>query len=179
MRPRRYYVPNAVVFITQVVARRTPLFAEARWIDLLRATLHRVQEIHPYTMLGYVFLPDHLHLLIQPAPPETYSTVMHSLKPNFALAYRREKGIPGQITVWQKSFYEHSIRDEDDFEHHLHYIHYNPVKHGYVSRPEEWPHSSLAAWKAKGAYPEMWRWSLDEWSAAVGPRAEGDSVAGE
>ena len=171
----RYYVPNAIVFITQTVGNRAPIFREPRWVGLLRATLHCVQELHPFRMHAYVFLPDHLHLLIQPTPPETHSSVMHSLKPAFTLAYKQAMGITGgSLQFWQRSFYDHLIRDERDFEHHLHYIHFNPVKHGLVARPEDWPDSSMAAWKARGAYPEMWRWSLDEWAAAVGAQAEGN-----
>ena len=172
MNIRRYYVPNAIVFVTQVVAWRTPVFAEPCWVELLRATLHHVQEHHPFRMVGYVFLPDHFHLLIQPTPPETHTTIMHSLKLGYAMAYKRAKGIQGHLHFWQKGYYDHVIRDEADFEHHLHYIHFNPVKHGLAARPEEWPHSSYAAWKARGAYPEMWRWSLEDWAAAVGVQAE-------
>ena len=168
----RYYVPHAIVFLTQTVANRAPIFREPRWVDLLRATLHRVQERHPFRMRGYVFSPDHFHLLIQPTPPETHTSVMHSLKRAFTLAYKQATGIPGSLQFWQRSFYDHLIRDERDFEQHLHYIHFNPVKHGLVARPEDWPDSSLAAWKARGAYPEMWRWSLEEWAAAVGAQAE-------
>ena len=61
---RRYYVPNAIVFITQVVHGRKPVFRDEAHIELLRATLRRVKELHPFSMLGYVLLPDHFHLLI-------------------------------------------------------------------------------------------------------------------
>ena len=159
---RRYYVPNAIVFITQVVEWRTPVFDEPRWVELLLVTLRNVKERHPFAMLGYVILPDHLHLLIKPAPPETHSTVMQSFKPNFTHAYKEITAIPDGLKFWQKRFFDHVIRDEEDFERHLHYIHYNPVKHGLVARPEDWPHSSFREWKARGAYVDCWGWSLDD-----------------
>jgi putative transposase len=79
---RRYYVPNAIVFITQVVQDRAPIFGEEKHLELLRSTLRRVKELHPFSMLGYVFLPDHFHLMIKPTGSSTFSQIMHSLKPN-------------------------------------------------------------------------------------------------
>ena len=59
MRFRRYYVPNSIVFITQVVEGREAIFADKANLDLLRSVLHVVKELHPFAMVGYVFLPDH------------------------------------------------------------------------------------------------------------------------
>lgn len=58
--------------------------------------------------------------------------------------------------VWQRKFWEHTIEDENDYEAHFDYIHWNPVKHGYVKCPTHWPHSSFHKWVAKGVYPENW-----------------------
>jgi len=97
---------------------------------------------------------------------------MHSLKPNFTKAYKRQLGIAGSMKFWQKRFWDHVIRDETDLERHLDHIHYNPVKHGLVSKPEMWPQSSYDAWKARGAYPDGWGWvepqsvSGYDWSSA-------------
>ena len=63
---------------------------------------------------------------------------------------RRRRG------VWQPRFWEHTIRDEADFEDHFHYIHYNPVKHGLVSRVQDWPHSSFHAYVSRGLLPLNW-----------------------
>ena len=83
---RRYYTPNAIIFITQVVQNRIPIFANETHLNLLRSTLHRVKALHPFSMLGYVFLSDHLHLLIKPTGNSNFSQIMHSLKPNFTKA---------------------------------------------------------------------------------------------
>ena len=66
-------------------------------------------------------------------------------------------GSEGRRGVWQPRFWEHSIRDEDDYERHFDYIHYNPVKHGYVRCPHEWPHSSFHRWVRADVYP--WHWA--------------------
>ncbi len=158
----RYYVPGAIVFITQVVENRVPVFQNPDHLALLHDTLHNVKVLHPFSMLAYAFLPDHFHLLLKPSGVSTFSQIMHSLKPNFTKAYKQAAGITGHLEFWQKRFWDHVIRDEPDLKAHLDYIHYNPVKHGLSARPEGWPHSSFAKWKERGAYPEGWGWSCPE-----------------
>jgi putative transposase len=63
---------------------------------------------------------------------------------------RRERGI------WQRRYWEHAIRDDHDLERHLDYIHFNPVKHGYVTKATDWPHSSFHRFVARGLLPEDW-----------------------
>jgi len=156
---RRYYVPNSIVFITQVVQDRQQVFGDEVYLALLLSTLRRVKALHPFAMLGYVFLPDHFHLLMKPTGGSTFSQIMHSLKPNFTKAYKQATNTTGSLKFWQKRFWDHIIRDERDFERHLDYIHYNPVKHRVVARPEDWLHSSFLRWKDRGAYPEEWGWT--------------------
>ncbi len=159
---RRYYIPNAIVFITQVIQDREPVFQNKAHLELLRSTLRTVKDLHPFSMLAYVFLPDHFHLLLKPTGQSNFSQIMHSLKPNFTKAYKQAVGVSGSMKFWQKRFWDHVIRDVSDFQCHLDYIHYNPVKHGWTTMPEDWPHSSFMHWKNKGAYPERWGWSLPE-----------------
>ena len=156
---RRYYIPNAIVFITQVVEARRPVFADAAHVALLRSILRNVKALHPFEMLGNVFLPDHVHLMIRPTGTSDFSQIMHSLKPNYTKEYKRLTNAPDVLKFWQKRFWDHVVRDETDLQRHLDYIHYNPVKHGMVSHPEDWPDSSFAAWKERGAYDERWGWT--------------------
>lgn len=160
MNIRRYYVPGAAVFITQVVEGRLPVFRAPEAVALLRTTLHKVQELHPFTMMGYVFLPDHFHMIIQPTEKSNFSQIMHSLKPNFTKAYKAMKGIsPSQpAKLWQKRFWDHVIRDDRDMENHLHYIHFNPAKHGLIAEPRDWPHSSYLEWEKRGLYSAPFVW---------------------
>jgi putative transposase len=156
---RRYSVPNAIIFVTQVVADRTPVFSHPEHVALLRAMLHKTKEHHPFVMLAYVFLPDHFHLLLRPTSESTITTIMHSLKPNFTKRYKAALGVVGSMRFWQPRFWDHIIRDEEDLHRHLDYIHYNPVRHGLIDRPEAWPHSSFAVWKERGAYADGWGWA--------------------
>ena len=141
-------------------------------ITLLRSTLREVKKLHPFLMLAYVFLPDHFHLLIRPNGPSTFSAIMQSLKSYFTYAYKNEIGINGSMRFWQKRFYDHIIRDEADLRRHLDYIHYNPVRHGFVTKPEDWPHSSFEDWRQRGCYAERWGWILPEAIADFGNDSE-------
>jgi len=157
---RRYYIPGSAVFITQVVQGHEPVFRDPQYVDLLLEILRNVKELHPFIMLGYVVLPDHFHLLIQPTGHSNFSDVMHSLKSNFTKAYKKKLGLsPTQsMKFWQKRFWDHVIRDDKDFENHLHYIHYNPVKHGYVQDLRDWKDSSYVEWENRGLYPPTFGW---------------------
>jgi putative transposase len=160
MNIRCYYIPDAIVFITQVVAWRTPIFTETRFVVLCRSVLQEVKKHHPFDMVGYVILPDHFHLMLRPIGKSNFSDIMHSLKRNYTLEYKKVVGINGRMKFWQKGFWDHVIRNEIDFERHLDYIHYNPVHHGFADKPEVWPHSSYVHWQERGVYPNRWGWSL-------------------
>jgi REP element-mobilizing transposase RayT len=84
-RIRRWYVPNAVYFITAVTLGRRPLFGEGGHLDLLRNTMHEAQIYHPFTMHAYVFMPDHLHMLIHVPATTNISKLMQSIQRNFTL----------------------------------------------------------------------------------------------
>jgi putative transposase len=157
---RRYFIPGSAVFITQVVQHREPVFREPKNLNLLREILRNVKELHPFVMLGYVFLLDHFHMIIQPTRESNFSDVMHSLKSNFTREYKKIIGLSTSqsLKFWQKRFWDHIIRDDRDFGNHLHYIHYNPVKHGLVKDPRNWQNSSCIEWEKRGLYPPAFGW---------------------
>ena len=98
------------------------------------------------------------HMIIQPTGESNFSQIMHSLKPNFTKAYKLSINSIESLKLWQKRFWDHIIRDERDLENHLHYIRYNPVKHGLVTDPGDWLHSSFSEWVKRGLYPETFAW---------------------
>lgn len=157
---RRYYIPGSAVFITQVVQGRKPVFRGVENLKLLREILHNVKELHPFSMLGYVFLHEHFHLIIQPTGEGNFSDIMHSLKMNFTREYKKQVGLESSQSMkfWQKRFWDHVIRDDRDLENHLHYMHYNPVKHGYAKDPHDWQDSSYIEWEKRGLYPPAFGW---------------------
>jgi putative transposase len=159
MNIRRYYFPDQIVFITQIVKDRKPLFNNPENINLFRQVLKNVKECHPFSMLAYVFLPDHFHILIQPTGQSNFSQILHSIKRNFTWEYKQQSGISEPLKIWQKRFWDHVIRNERDLENHLNYIHYNPIKHGYVRDMSAWDNSSYSIWQDRGLYEQT-----DEWN---------------
>jgi len=154
----RYYYPNQIVFITQIVNRRKALFDKPNDTDLLVRILKKVKVIHPFSMLAYVFMPDHFHILIRPTGQSNFSQIMHSIKLNFTHAYKQNLNYKGSLILWQKRFWDHIIRDEKDLENHIHYIHYNPVKHGFVNDMGAWKFSSFSIWQDRGLYGPDFNW---------------------
>jgi putative transposase len=69
--------------------------------------------------------------------------------------FSKELSRPG-TQVWQNRFWEHLIRDDRDLQTHLDYIHYNPVKHGLVESPKDWPFSTFHRYIKEGSYPGNW-----------------------
>ena len=154
---RRYYLPNSIVFITCVTDQRFPYLKNKADIDIFLDTLRRVQTIHPFHLLAYVVLPDHFHSLMQVMDPShNFSKILHSVKRNFTLNYKQAHRLFEHMAIWQSRFWDHVIRNEEDLEKHFDYIHWNPVKHGYVRLPEEWEFSTHKHWMEKGYYPEGW-----------------------
>jgi putative transposase len=159
---QRYYVPNATVFITAVTRGRRPVFEEEPQRQLLFDTMRAVQSLHAFRLVAYVVLPDHLHWLMVTPAEVTFSEVMHSIKRNFSLNLKSRCDAAGTVHVWQERFWDHVIRDEEDLSRHLDYVHYNPVKHGLVARPEEWVCTSYQHWLERGCYEVGWGWSEPE-----------------
>jgi len=153
-----YFVPG-LFFVTSAAIRREPVLAEAPTVHLLRTVLNRVKQRHPFRTLGYVFLPDHMHLLVAPGPGVTLDQVMHGVVRRFSREYLTLLGQPGGQPVWQVGYDKRNVDTVDAFAAYLDYVHYDPVRHGRAARPEEWLHSSYEAWVERGLYDLGWGWS--------------------
>ena len=164
---RRYFVAGGTYFFTVVTGGRAPLFANDAARQLLGSVFRRCLLREPFQIVAIVLLPDHLHSLwTLPRGDNDYSERWRWLKSEFTrqwlslggaepssrLAQQRE----GRRGVWQRRFWEHTIRDETDLERHADYIHFNPVKHGLVQRPRDWPWSSFHRWTRLGHYSPDW-----------------------
>ncbi|MFG0720340.1 transposase [Pseudomonas sp. GLN_6] len=158
---RRMRVAGGTYFFTLTLKdRRSDLLV--RHIDLLRDALRQVKRRRPFTLSAVVVMPDHLHLLVQmPQGDSNYSARLRDFKALFVKSLRAA-GEPirlnngGDADIWQARFWEHMIRDEQDFAAHVGYIHFNPVKHGYVQRVMDWPFSSFHRYVRQGALPANW-----------------------
>jgi putative transposase len=153
---RRFYIPNAIYFITAVTRDRCLIFQDKVCMDALFDAMRYVRSLHPFRMLAYAALWDHVHLLLQPKPGTNISQIMHSIKRGTTFRIKALTTPDEELHLWQDRFWDHIIRDQDDLNRHLDYIHYNPLKHGYVIRPEDWLRSSHAVWLARGYYERGW-----------------------
>ncbi|WP_197673284.1 REP-associated tyrosine transposase [Leptolyngbya sp. O-77] len=137
-----------------------------RNLQLLRSAFHQVQQRHPFTIDAIVVLPDHLHCLwTLPKSDANYSSRWRLLKSEFSRhcpsRYKRQRSQSrqhkGEQAIWQRRFWEHQIRDEADLIRHVDYIHYNPVRHGFVEAPKDWVYSSFHRFVQREIYEEHWR----------------------
>jgi len=132
-------------------------------IEALRAAMRSTRQNHPFEIVAMVVLPDHLHAIWRlPEGDADYPVRWSLIKAGFSRALpttesiskgrarKRERGI------WQRRYWEHQIRDDDDLRRHVDYVHFNPVKHGYVERAIDWPHSSIHRFVREGAVSETW-----------------------
>jgi putative transposase len=160
---RRTYIPGVSWFFTVNLAQRKGNHLLVDHIDELRQAFQYTKEKYPYRLDAVVVLPDHLHCIWTLPPDDSnYSMRWNLLKGRFSRAIargerisksrqnRRERG------VWQRRFWGHLIRDQEDFNHHVDYIHWNPVKHGWVKQVSDWRHSSFHDYVARGIYAKNW-----------------------
>jgi putative transposase len=153
----RYYIPNAIVFITSVTNDRYQYLRTDEDVNLFLNTVRKVKEYHPFELLSYVIMPDHFHWLMRTDDSQgNFSIIMHSIKRNFTLNYKHSHNIESPLKLWQTRFWDHVIRDEHDLSVHFDYIHWNPIKHSYVKQPNEWKYSSFNHWYQRGYYSAEW-----------------------
>ena len=154
MRYRRAYIPGGCFFFTVVTADRHPIFQDSTTIGHLRWAFRNVHKRHPFRIDAIVILPDHLHAVwTLPDGDADFPRRWRLIKS----ALTRRLTLPGtNRTPWQKRYWEHVIRDERDYQRHIDYIHYNPVRHGFVKRPVDWPWSSFHRYVARGALDREW-----------------------
>ena len=134
-----------------------------RQIEILRDVVKRVRERYPFYIDGWVVLPDHMHCIwTLPQGDDDYAKRIRLVKTFFSKKIpkierrsnvRQRKGERG---IWQRRYWEHTIRDERDYFTHMDYLHYNPVKHGYVEKVMDWPFSSFRHHVQRGLYTEDW-----------------------
>ena len=160
---RRAWCPGGTYFFTHTLAHRHGNDLLVRHVDLLRQAVRKVRGVHPFHIHAWVVLPDHLHCVIELPPGDArYALRWRLIKLIFSRSLTRE-GRPtavqerrGEKGIWQRRYWEHLIRDERDFRHHIDYVHINPVKHGLIQRVGEWPYSTFHRLVEQGIYPADW-----------------------
>jgi putative transposase len=171
---RRARIDGGVFFFTVALADRSSDLL-VRHVDRLRRIYASVQHRHPFETIAICILPDHLHALwALPEGDADFSRRWSLIKSGFSRGLaaaaarspskiaKREKGL------WQRRYWEHAIRDDADLARHVDYIHFNPAKHGYVSRVRDWAHSSFHLYVERGDLPADWGGDMREVSGQFG-----------
>ncbi len=164
---RRWRIAGGSFFFTAVTASRQPILTTKIGRQAFHQALDEVKVLRPFEIYAIVILPDHVHCIwTLPEGDGDFSWRWAAVKTRFTKKYlcqggdeapvsesRRKKGERG---VWQRRFWEHFIRNENDLKRCLDYLHYNPVKHGLVRHVKDWPYSSFRRFVLQGEYTEEW-----------------------
>jgi putative transposase len=149
MRYRRAKTPGGTYFFTVNLADRTRALLVDH-IDLLRTSVAKVKDAHPFVIIAWVVLPEHMHAIWKlPDNDCDFSMRWSLIKSGFSRQINKTELIgmsrmsKGERGIWQRRFWEHEIRDEQDLLAHINYIHNNPVKHGYAKSAADWPYTSF------------------------------------
>jgi REP-associated tyrosine transposase len=159
---RRNFVSGASYFFTvNLDDRKSHVLTDH--IGELRAAFRYVRQRHPFALDAIVVLPDHLHAIwTLPDGDSDFSMRWRLIKSAFSRALpvgekiSRSRAAKGERGIWQRRYWEHTLRNEQDFERHADYIHFNPVKRRLVQRVKDWPYSSFSRMVRNGVYPEDW-----------------------
>jgi putative transposase len=164
---RRANTSGACYFFTVVTFRRRPILTDDDCRIWLRNAISNTRKTHPFTIDAWVLLPDHLHCIwTLPVNDNDFSVRWNGIKRRFTRLAKHRFHKPEWVnasrqkhreaTIWQRRFWEHQIRDDSDYQHHVDYIHYNPVKHGLVNSVVDWPYSSFHRFVKQGIYSTHW-----------------------
>jgi putative transposase len=163
---RRAAVPGGTYFFTLTSYQRRNILCNDEVRIALRDSIRTTQAKHPFTIDAWVLMPDHLHCIwILPPGDDGYSIRWSMIKRLVTqrvgftggapyVSASREKRREGHC--WQRRFWEHWVRDENDLNRCRNYLHWNPVKHGHVSRVADWPYSTFHRFVREGMYTEDW-----------------------
>lgn len=151
---RRDY-SGSVWFFTVVTHLRKPFLTQEPERQALRRAVRECRSRYPFSINGWVLLPDHLHCIwTLPENDPIYSRRWGVIKRLFTQQMQNSGG--HGPPYWQQRFWAHRIDDEADYEQHMNHIHFNPAKHGYANRPAEWPWTTLHRCIREGIYPADW-----------------------
>jgi putative transposase len=166
-----------IFFTVNLLDRKSDLLIHH--INELHEAIRQVRISRPFRIDTWVILPDHMHCIwTLPNGDDNYSSRWKAIKIRFAkqipkagnrLNVRLRKGERG---IWQRRFWEHTIRDERDYAMHVDYIHINPLKHGLVKNVLDWPHSTFHRYVELGVYPDDWAGDVELVLDAGEPRDE-------
>jgi len=144
---KRLFLDGHSYYITMVTHKRQPLLVDN--IELLREGFCESKKYYTYVIDAIVIMPDHIHMIITPKHAMDYPKIIKAIKYNFSRHFNREEEQSYSRykrrlkPIWQKRYYEHTIRNEKDYVRCLEYMRDNPLKHGYITNGEVWEYMFL------------------------------------
>lgn len=162
----RSKIKGGVYFFTATTLNRQPILTKPPFIHALKSAIQTTQQIYPFHIDAWVVLPDHMHCIwTLPDTDDDYSKRWSIIKRKVsstcmnhfqATLKSRSHSIRRESGLWQRRFWEHQIRNERDYQTHMDYIHWNPVKHGLVQSVRDWPYSTFHKLVKRDVYPVNW-----------------------
>ena len=164
---RRIHAPGGTYFFTVVTNERLPIFSTESTIITFLNIIEKNQNEYPFEQIAYCILPDHIHCIWKlPDGDDDYSMRWQLIKARFSRKFLQRSDLEGKISesrkrkrergIWQRRFWEHTIRDDNDLAMHINYIHFNPIKHVLVKKLSDWRWSSYNDYLNAGYYAESW-----------------------
>ena len=168
---RRANQAGATYFFTVVTYQRRTFLCNDDVLLALRCAIDKTRAQYPFTIDAWVILPDHMHTIWTLPPDDADFAIRWQLIKRYvtlacgAALHRPNLMTPSKIkhresTLWQRRYWEHQIRDDEDYAKHMDYVHFNPVKHGLVQSAVDWPHSSFHRYMKQGIYTKDWALEL-------------------
>lgn len=164
MNYKRLFIENSLVFITMVTAKRRKILIDN--IKILREAFKKTIHTYNYEIIAICILPDHIHMIIKPYCINDYPKIIQQIKRYFSQHINKNLLENYTLTsgnikrkecdIWQHKYWEHTIRNENDLNKHIDYIHFNPFKHKYVNRVRDWDYSSFKKFVNNNLYSIDW-----------------------
>ena len=161
MNYRRVFISNSYVHLIIVAYNRKNIFITN--IELLRQAFKNAKKFFNFKIVAICVLPNHIHVILNPENIKEYPKIITSIKYYFSKNYNVGVETPtygyinkGEKGVFQRRFFEHTIKDEEELNNQINYIHYNPVKHGLVKNVKDWKYSSFHKFAEQGMYEYNW-----------------------
>ncbi len=163
---RRVFKDGYSYFLTVVTENREPILIDN--IEILRKSFALSIKRYRYKLDAVVIMPEHFHMIITPKSAKDYPKIVSHIKRAFtygldsSIKYRAKESLSiskekrKYSGIWQKRFFEHTIRNKEDFKLRFDYIHFNPVKHGLVKKVSDWEYSSFHKYVKIGWYHQDW-----------------------
>lgn len=159
---RRSYRKGGTFFFTVALAdRKSDLLTQH--INFLRAAIRDIRRRHPFEIVAWVVLPEHMHTIWMLPPDDcSYPLRWRLIKTAFSRQIpateprSQSRIVKSERGIWQLWYWEHTIRNQNDLIRHIDYVHYNPVKHGHVQLVKDWPYSTFHRFVENGDYTENW-----------------------